>query len=268
MAIIATFPEGVTCVTVNGLHQWDYGRTLEIHDPTLPALVEVHFGYMGAREAAVRSCNAASGVATVAIPDACLEQSAAVTAWVYAVGETTGRTIRTVVLPIVARPRPAALADLPPEDVSNKYTEAVNAMNAAVADVKNGNVPVIFANSAQTAAVAEVADVLQHQGWVSSQNAALWLAGPGVYILRIGVSVTASVYTAVAYFSGQKQQLADNFHVGVVSKLESGTRTAYTITGHLDDQGYLHLLYEDPQTGAGWTEADVSFQFIRVTKEA
>ena len=265
MAIIATFPEGVTCVTVNGLHQWDYGRTLEIHDPTLPALVEVHFGYMGAREAAVRSCDATSGVATVAIPDACLEQAAAVTAWVYALGETTGRTIRTVVLPIVARPRPAALADLPSEDVSNKYTEAVNAMNAAVEDVKNGNVSVTFASNAQTAAVAEV---LQHQGWTNANSAATWVTKPGVYILRFGVSVTSSVYTAVAFFSGQNTQLDHKFFVGVVGKLENGTRTPYTVTGCLDEYGHLHLTYEDPQTASAWTESVVNYQYIPLTKEA
>ena len=36
MSIKAVFTDGQTQITVNGLHQWDYGQVLEIQAPTMP----------------------------------------------------------------------------------------------------------------------------------------------------------------------------------------------------------------------------------------
>lgn len=132
MNLKAIFPSGATELTVNGLHQWDYGRKLDIHAPDLPALVEVHFACPGMDEAIVRVSSAVGGVTTVAIPDRCLEQSSPITAWVYEVGETSGQTIKTLTLNIKARTRPQAEGTIDPE-TSDKYTEAVGAMNEAIA---------------------------------------------------------------------------------------------------------------------------------------
>lgn len=132
MNLKAIFPSGATELTVNGLHQWDYGRKLDIHAPDLPALVEVHFACPGMEEAIVRVSSAVGGVTTVAIPDRCLEQSSPITAWVYEVGETSGQTIKTLTLNIKARTRPQAEGTIDPE-TSDKYTEAVGAMNDAIA---------------------------------------------------------------------------------------------------------------------------------------
>lgn len=132
MNLKAIFPSGATELTVNGLHQWDYGRKLDIHAPDLPALVEVHFACSGMDEAIVRVSSAVGGVASVAIPDRCLEQSSPITAWVYEVGETSGQTIKTLTLNIKARTRPQAEGTIDPE-TSDKYTEAVGAMNDTIA---------------------------------------------------------------------------------------------------------------------------------------
>lgn len=132
MNLKAIFPSGATELTVNGLHQWDYGRKLDIHAPDLPALVEVHFACPGMDEAIVRVSSAVGGVATVTIPDRCLEQSSPVTAWVYEVGETSGQTIKTLTLNVKARTRPQVAETLTPE-ICDKYTEAVGAMNEAIA---------------------------------------------------------------------------------------------------------------------------------------
>lgn len=106
MAIKAHIPAGVTDISVHGLRQWDYGQTLEIHDDTLPAEVEVHFAHVGMREAVVRACNVADGVTTAEIPDICLEQSTPITAWVYVKDGSSGETTKTVTMHIVARPKP------------------------------------------------------------------------------------------------------------------------------------------------------------------
>mgnify|MGYP007081727277 CR=1 FL=1 len=150
MSIIATFPDGLDHVTVNGLHQWDWGQKLEIRDATLPALVEVHFACPGMTDAVVRSCAVVKGVATAAIPDRCIEQSAPITAWVVAIGETSGETIRTITLPVIARTRPEPSATIPAE-VSDKYTEAVAAMNAAVDAIEDGTITAAEAGHAAEA---------------------------------------------------------------------------------------------------------------------
>jgi hypothetical protein len=157
MNIKAIIPTGHTEITVNGLHQWDYGRKLEIHSNDLPAVVEVHFACVGMTEAVVRSCQAADGVAVAAIPDKCLEQTAPITAWVYEIDGTTGVTTVKITLPIEPRTRPCACEDIP-EDISDKYTEAVTAMNAAVKNISTGQVKVAAATKADLATKATEAD--------------------------------------------------------------------------------------------------------------
>lgn len=158
MPIIATFNAGATQVNVNGLHQWDYGQTLEIHDGTLPSGVcEVHFSCEGMTEAVVRSCSVVNGVLSAVIPDRCLEQSSPVTAWVYEIGEASGRTSRVVVLPIIARIRPATSAEVP-QEVGDKYTEAVAAMNELLWEMQYGGIIAAKATHAEKANLATTAE--------------------------------------------------------------------------------------------------------------
>lgn len=144
MSIKATFTAGLDAITVHGLHQWDYGQMLEIHDRALPSLVEIHFACPGMRDAIVRPCAVVQGVATAAIPDLCLEQASPVQAWVYEIGGTSGRTIRTITLPMIPRPRPALTKDIPAE-VGDKYTELIDEVNRIVDDFdpNDGRLPVL-----------------------------------------------------------------------------------------------------------------------------
>lgn len=136
MNLIAILPPGHKEITVNGLHQWDRGRQLEIHSTEFPAVVEVHFACAGMDEAVVRTCSSADGVVVALIPDRCLEQSAPITAWIYEIdGATSGMTTKKITLPVEARTRPSLAGDVP-VDTSDKYTEAVAAMNNAVAELK------------------------------------------------------------------------------------------------------------------------------------
>lgn len=135
MNISAVFPAGVTEIVAHGLHQWDYGRILQIEAEGLPGLVEVHFACPGMREAVVRSCSSVAGVVYAAIPDQCLEQTSPVVAWVYEQEASAGRTFLTVTMPITARAKPAP-SETVPEEISDKYTEAVEAMNEQLASVE------------------------------------------------------------------------------------------------------------------------------------
>lgn len=135
MSMKAVFLNGSDEATAQGrLHQWDRGRTLEIHADDLPAAVEVHFAYAGMDAAIVYTCAVVGGVATVAIPNLCLQQSGTVKAWVYKVGETTGETIKTITLPLTPRTRPDD-DDVVPEEFVSKYTQAMEALDDKVNDV-------------------------------------------------------------------------------------------------------------------------------------
>ena len=139
MALKAIIPSGMTEITVNGLHQWDYGQQLEIHASDLPGLVEVHFACAGMNDAVVRPCDMVGGVGTVTIPDTCLEQTAPIMAWVYEKNGDAGATVKTITLRVTPRARPTA-SEAPPPEVIDKYTEAVTAMNDAVGKVTNGRI--------------------------------------------------------------------------------------------------------------------------------
>lgn len=155
--IKAAFSGGANTITAHGLHQWDYGRILEISHPDLPALIEVHFANAGAKDAIVRVTSSAAGVASVAIPDSLLEQTSPIHAWVYVVSETAGETVLTVIMPVVKRPRPTA-AEPVPEEISDKYTQALGAINAEVDSLRKGGVIVAKALTANDADRATKAD--------------------------------------------------------------------------------------------------------------
>lgn len=122
--IQATIPAGVTSLTVHGLHQWDYGQQLQLRADGLPSLVEVHFGCPGMKEAEVRVAPLTDGAVTVSIPDRCLEQSAPITAWVYFVDETSGRTALELTLPVSLRLKPAIAGSSEDEEkAGDKYDQ-------------------------------------------------------------------------------------------------------------------------------------------------
>lgn len=190
MNLKAIIPQGQTEITVNGLHQWDYGQKLEIHSADFPAVVEVHFACVGMTSAVVRVCEFVNGVATAAIPDQCLEQTTPIVAWVFEINGTTGTTTCKIILPIEARTRPEVAPTLPTE-ISDRYTELLTLVNSvegtiktatenAVKEATAGNIKVksaeqadnatnaghaTTAGSAATAGSATLATVLEND-WV------------------------------------------------------------------------------------------------------
>lgn len=149
MSVKVTAPAGITEITVNGLHQWDYGQQLEVVCEGLPTLVEVHFACKGMSEAVVRACSvSAAGTFTAAIPDLCLEQTTPICAWVVAIGASSGTTLLKITMPIIERTKPAASESIP-EEVGDKYTEAVAAINEQIARLENGEIVVCQAQSSK-----------------------------------------------------------------------------------------------------------------------
>ena len=157
MTLKAIIPSGQTEITVNGLHQWDYGQKLEIHSADLGAIVEVHFACAGMKEAVVRTCENVEGVAVATIPDRCLEQTTPITAWVFEKDSTQGLTTKTITLPIIPRTKPQPGASVP-EDHADTYSELIAAVNKAVGKLTDGTVKVHYAYNADHASSATDAD--------------------------------------------------------------------------------------------------------------
>lgn len=181
--IQAIFPAGVTAMTLNGLHQWDYGRKLQIGAEGIPALVEVHFACPGMTEAIVRVASATDSY-TVTIPDRCLEQSAPITAWVVFVDETSSKTVMELTLPITPRPRPmpAVTPDVVQED---RYNELFAAVETALGELdgiventkrasENAQGSATSANSSAASATssAAAAEGFKNEAGTSASNAA------------------------------------------------------------------------------------------------
>lgn len=136
MNLQAKFPAGVAEITVHGLHQWDYGRKLEIKSASLAgrAVVEVHFAYAGMAEAVVRTCAVSLQSITAAIPDSCLEQASPIFAWVFCPDDAEGFTVLKITLPVNARTKPASLPTTPPATYANQYTDLIEAANNVIAN--------------------------------------------------------------------------------------------------------------------------------------
>jgi hypothetical protein len=173
MSIKAIFPAGVDAIRVHGLHQWDYGRQLEIYAEDMPAMVEVHFACIDMKEAVVRACAVVNGVATATIPNSCLEQTAPICAWVYLIDGTKGKTVLTAVLHVTPRIKPASAPTIP-DDVSDKYTELITGVNEQIGHLKNGTTVVKLAEEAKVAHVPTPAPLVDPQ-----------LPGAGWYYLNI-----------------------------------------------------------------------------------
>ena len=158
MAIKATFPAGKNETVTDSLYQWDYGQVLEIESAVLGSnTVEVHFACTNMSEAIIRVCTfSEGGVVTVAIPDDCLEQSSPITAWIYEIAGTQGRTSKVIRIPVIARTRPSVGHDIPTE-ISDRYTELITNVNETLDKLENGQVSVKKAETATKADSATTA---------------------------------------------------------------------------------------------------------------
>lgn len=157
MAIKVLFSQNQDTIIINGLYQWDYGRVLEIECTEFGSeIMEVHFACRGMEEAIVRPCTFSNGIGTVTIPDRCLEQTNDIKAWIYKVESTEGHTVKTIILPVVARTRPSKSQDIPTEYI-NKYAEALTEINEAVDALEKGNIIVAKATHAVKADSATTA---------------------------------------------------------------------------------------------------------------
>lgn len=103
--ITARFKRNEYSTTACGLVQWDYGQTLRIEGVEAGDAPEVHFS-VGHQDAIISLGTVVDGGIEAHIPDDLLEEGEQITAYVYIANIDSGKTIRTVSLPVKRRPRP------------------------------------------------------------------------------------------------------------------------------------------------------------------
>lgn len=260
MAIKIIFPADTASVTAPSLHQWDYGQTLEIESADLLPIVEVHFACVGMTEAIVRPCSVNNGLATVAIPDMCLEHSGTIMAWVFEINGTEGMTRKTISIPVKSRVKPAPGGDIPTE-IYDKYTELIDEMREAVEAVLAGNVTVVQAKTANYAAEAGHANSASSADTArsaTSANDASWASRAGRLSISQKTSATISeIGLYLVKWKNKNQMLMTelifidnltNSDIYTAGSLAGGTLTglkysAYTKTITVTD-GTLYDIYK------------------------
>lgn len=257
MAIKALFPTGQDAITVSGLYQWDYGQVLEIESVDMGSeIVEVHFACTSMTEAIVRSCNFSNGVGKVTIPDDCLEQSTPITAWIYEIEGTQGKTRKVITLPVIARTRPSIARDIPAE-ISNRYTELITEVNEAVDALENGNVTVkqaqnaTAADSAKTAGNASTANYATNSGSATTVNKYLHsivFDYEGMYVGRMALQFVSNKATALTDVQEFYNELASLFGGAYVPC--SGFIVGYNESAGSSFRSMVHAL--TPSDGNGY----------------
>ena len=196
MNIRALIPPGIDKITVNGLHQWDYGRVLEIECAEFGTeIMEAHFACQGSKVAEIRTCTFKNGIGTVTIPDKCLELSTPITAWVYGISNTYGKTIKTIILPIIQRPKPLrghiALAEN--SENADRIEELLGAVNEAVEHISSGDITVARAMHAENADKANNATHAENASYAptaGNAQTANYSDSAGAFSMRLVASCT------------------------------------------------------------------------------
>ena len=196
MAIKIVFPAGEHSVIVQGLYQWDYGQTLEIECADIGyEIMEVHFACPSMTMAIPRPCTFNNGVGTVPIPDQCLEQGDAITAWICRIDNTQGHTIKSITLPITKRTKPIRTHEVPAELV-DKYSELIFEVGETVDALKSGNIiaaKALYADNASRANTAKSAENASYSATAVTANQANYATSAGAINMRL---ITSCAITA------------------------------------------------------------------------
>lgn len=131
--VTATFKNGETTATANGLEKYDYGQILRIKGLDLPQYVAVQFAASGMSEAMPPVIGeTVEGVTDALIPNSLLRSNIrpwdyTITAYIYIVSGDSGKTEYTITMPVKWRPRTGDdHLDEDPLGVIGKAVEQVN----------------------------------------------------------------------------------------------------------------------------------------------
>jgi hypothetical protein len=160
-----------------------------------------------------------------------LEQTSAITAWIYKVDGTQGHTVKTITLPLTARTRPSKSHDIPTEYI-DKYGEAIGEINEAVNALESGNVTVAKAHNATNAENATMADSAKNATYATAAGSAT-TAGSAERASIIKVSPN-NPYCSISIMGGSGNT-AKNFNVGLylVTYSDSYGKTVLSGVGYI-----------------------------------
>lgn len=122
---------------VHGLWQWDFAQVLRIDGLELEPDVEVHFSLTekdGGSETRIGATK--DGVTEVEIPNEMLKNEGCTSdyniyAFIYITDETSGKTVKKIIMYVNARPKPGEETMDTPED-RKLFREAIQSVNDAV----------------------------------------------------------------------------------------------------------------------------------------
>ena len=261
MAIKIEIPADVDSVKIDPLHQWDYGQTLEIESPIFASgIMEVHFSCLGMTEAIVRPCTGSNGIYTVQVPDSCLEQSDDITAWIYDKGTESGKTLKTISIPIHERPRPNRGGEIP-QSVYDAYTEAINEINKIIGKLESGDIVVKKAQQAVSATNAQMANKANEA--TQAGHAAI---SDLAYIADTVSRTVSEAETAYNLSRGEKEylsRLTDKGLYYVEFKLVGGKYVSLG-TVYWDNSSSVHAscFYEHKHPTSGQTEGTYTYVLV------
>lgn len=132
------FDGAYTSVTSHPAYLHDYGQILRVFDLDLPAVVEAHFALEESGESILRMGTCEKGITHIPIPDSCLEETGSFYCYIFDRGDTSGRTVYKIKIPVTKRAdMPTETADPSEQDVG--YFEQVLAQMTAQTDrILNG----------------------------------------------------------------------------------------------------------------------------------
>lgn len=250
MAIKVQFPVGASDVTVRGLYQWDYGQTLEIECSEIGSeIVEVHFACANMAEAIVRTCTFSNGIGTVKIPDECLEQTSAVTAWICKVDSTQRHTIKTIVLPLTARTRPSNIRDIP-TDYVDVYGQLIEEVNEAINALEKGNVTAEKAKAADTAGHATTAGSAVNATYATSAGSAS-TAGKASGLEHLYchiITIDIPRYSTASTANGEMDTVRLIFHITSPNSTYSANQAYVFLETEVGKPVYCETIYIDTQS--------------------
>lgn len=260
MSLKIVFPAEKASVTSSSLYQWDYGQTLEIESADLLPIVEVHFACIGMTEAIVRPCSVNNGLATVTIPDICLEHAGTIMAWVFEIDGTVGMTRKTISIPVIGRVKPAPGGEIPAE-FYDRYTELIREINEAITALTQGNVTVTqakvatYATEAGTAISAEEAD-RAHEAEISRKIEILDTIKPNV------TAITQPGLYMVEYCVPAQRDEDNEYYTDMIFVSSLDIKTAGSSLGYRPTSGeYEHV-------GVIWNGERREFNLINVAENA
>ena len=131
--INAFFDGSCRSVSSQAAYLHDYGQTLRVVGLNLPSVVEAHFALKESGESSLRAGSCSDGRTTIPIPDSFLEEVGSFFCYIFDRGDTSGRTVYKIKIPVLKR------ADMPtettePSEQDVSYFEQVLAQMEALAE--------------------------------------------------------------------------------------------------------------------------------------